>query len=79
MTSTFKVYQVTFFYVPKFICKSNLELEKYHLFFTKLTQSANGVDTGILSFPLILPPAQRCETTINLAQYKTGYLQINSN
>lgn len=38
-------------------CKPNLELEKYHLFFTKRSQSINGIDIGILYFPLILPPA----------------------
>lgn len=40
-----------------FGCKSKLELKKYHLFFTKLSQSINGIDTGILYFPLILPPS----------------------
>lgn len=46
MISMFQTYQVTFFlstYIY-FGWKSNLELEKYY-FFTKGTQSANGIDS----------------------------------
>ena len=40
MISTFQVYQLSFFLCTyiSFGWKSNLELEKYYLFFTKLTQ-----------------------------------------
>lgn len=67
-----------------FGCKSNLDLEKYHLFFAKLSQSVNGIDTDIflLSFypPPLLPqlfPLKRYKTTLQLAQYKAGHLKID--